>query len=336
MASKIDISKARGNQVSVNYRNLLNIQNVTSQEPSKSNQRFSHTFSPGTHFVPSILLSNTMSLAPKIDKIAHCVISEDIDIAFFSETWLKDYVPDDPIKIKGYQIYRRDRKGKDHGGVCLYVKDSIQCHILSDFHYDDHEVLWANLRPHRLPRGLFNIIAGVLYHPPEANNLSKAEYVKSCLERIEAKHPNSGIILAGDFNKLKFTSAASYFQLKPMVSFPTRGANILDQIFTNLHEFYNDPSPRPHFGLSDHITVIVSAGARRNKEPLIRSIKARDKRPSNIACFGRFLLKVPWENMLAPYNSSEEKLAVLTDVVNYGINTIMPERSVKVHATDRP
>ena len=277
-----------------------------------------------------------MSLAPKIDEIAHCVISEDIDIAFFNETWLKDCVPDDPIKIKGYQLFRRDRKGKDHGGVCLYVKDSIQCHILSDFHHDDHEVLWADLRLHRLPRGLSNIIAGVLYHPPEANNLSKAEYVKSCLERIEAKHPNSGIILAGDFNKLKFTSAASYFQLKPMVSFPTRGANILDQIFTNLHEFYNDPSPRPHFGLSDHITVIVSAGARQNKEPLIRSIKARDKRPSNIACLGRFLLKVPWEDMLAPYNSSEEKLAVLTDVVNYGINTIMPERSVKVHATDRP
>ena len=80
----------------------------------------------------------------------------------------------------------------------------------------------------------------------------------------------------------------------------------------------------------------MSAGARQNKEPLIRSIKARNKRPSNIACLGRFLLKVPWEDMLAPYNSSEEKLAVLTDVVNYGINTIMPERSVKGHATDRP
>ena len=66
------------------------------------------------------------------------------------------------------------------------------------------------------------------------------------------------------------------------------------------------------------------------------TIKARDKQPSNIACLGHFLLKVPWEDMLAPYNSSEEKLAILTDVVNYGINTIMPERSMKVHAADRP
>ncbi|CAB4036452.1 Hypothetical predicted protein, partial [Paramuricea clavata] len=55
------------------------------------------------HFVSSILLSNTMSLAPKVDEIAISLISNKIDVAFFSETWLKDSIPDDAINITGYE-----------------------------------------------------------------------------------------------------------------------------------------------------------------------------------------------------------------------------------------
>ena len=84
------------------------------------------------HFVPSILLSNTMSLAPKIDEIAHTITTMDAELALFTETWLSSTVPDEPININGYQIFRRDRVGWQHGGVCLYVKSSIKCSILVD------------------------------------------------------------------------------------------------------------------------------------------------------------------------------------------------------------
>ena len=95
--------------------------------------------SPESNFVPSIFLSNTMSLAPKIDEIAHTLINVDADIALFTETWLSGCVPDSPINIKGYQLFRRDRVGWQHGGVCMYVKDSTQCKVLSDLHHEDHE-----------------------------------------------------------------------------------------------------------------------------------------------------------------------------------------------------
>ena len=36
--------------------------------------------------------SNTMSLAPKIDEVAYAIVSNDIDIAMFAETWLKDRI----------------------------------------------------------------------------------------------------------------------------------------------------------------------------------------------------------------------------------------------------
>ena len=63
-----------------------------------------------------------MSLAPKIDEIAHTLNNVDADIALFTETWLSGCVPDSPINIKGYQLFRRDRVGWQHGGVCMYVK----------------------------------------------------------------------------------------------------------------------------------------------------------------------------------------------------------------------
>ena len=148
------------------------------------------------HFVPSILLSNTMSVAPKVDEIAYTIKTVDADIALFTETWLRDTVPDISINIKHYQLYRRDRVNRLHGGVCMYVKDSIHCKILADLNHSDHEVLWANLRPKRLPRGISNIVVAVVYQPPAADDATMKDYLISSLEILEIKYPNWAIVLA--------------------------------------------------------------------------------------------------------------------------------------------
>ena len=67
--------------------------------------------------------------------------------------------------------------------------------------------------------------------PPDANNNDMLVYLKTSTEYIEANYTNYGIILLGDFNKLDFKRDAKCFQLKPIVKFPTRGSNTLDQIF---------------------------------------------------------------------------------------------------------
>ena len=289
-----------------------------------------------SQFVPTLLLSNTMSLAPKIDEIAFTIQQKDIQVGFFTETWLKDSIADDPIAISGYHLFRLDRKNKQHGGVCLYVKNTIESKTLPVLYKEDYEVLWCILRPKRLPRGFSNIIAGVLYHPPGANNIAMKEHLKSSLEIIETHYPNSGIVLAGDFNQLDFKSTAKLFNLKPAINFPTRGTNTLDQIFTNLKNFYNPAESGPPFGLSDHVTITMIPAKRVNLRPQKTTIKVRDKRPSNVASLGRFLLNIPWENTLSSLRSSDDKLTTFTEIINYGLNTIMPERSIKVNPNDRP
>ena len=219
---------------SVNYGNLLNIQNVTSSSSLRCEINSVTQSSRETlHFVPSILLSNTMSLALKIDEIAHTITTMDTELALFTETWLSSTVPDEPININGYQIFRRDRVGWQHGGVCLYVKSSIKCSILADYYHPGHEVLWAR----SLPRGFSDIIVGVVYQYPDADDAAMKEYLISILMSLVATYPSCAFILAGDFNKTflpMIQSAVKYFNLKPTVTFSTRGDRILDQIFTNL------------------------------------------------------------------------------------------------------
>ena len=144
------------------------------------------------------------------------------------------------------------------------------------------------------------------------------------------------MILAGDFNKLDFAHTARTFQLKPSVSFPTRGNNTLDQIFTNLLEYYQPATSAPPFGLSDHLTIGLRPRIRSNQKTHRKFIKTRDKRPSKIASLGRFLSEIPWSDLLSTVQSCDDKLTILTDIITYGLNTIMPQQSMKVHITDRP
>ena len=93
-------------------------------------QREKQTIS-STQFVPSVSLANVMSLAPKFDEINHFVLDNNIDISCFTETWLRDTIPSSVIDIRGYNLIRQDRIFAQHGGVCLYIKESMASNILS-------------------------------------------------------------------------------------------------------------------------------------------------------------------------------------------------------------
>lgn len=82
-----------------------------------------------------------MSLATKIDEVAVFLDKERSDLVFITETWLRDSITDDHVSISGYQLFRKDRRTKTHGGVCLYVKNSIQCKVLDALYSDNLEVL---------------------------------------------------------------------------------------------------------------------------------------------------------------------------------------------------
>ena len=71
-----------------------------------------------------------------------------------SETWLREHIHDNVVDVFGYNLTRQDRTEGQHGGVCIYIKNSIQFQILNDLMDSDFEVIWAQIRPTRLPRGI--------------------------------------------------------------------------------------------------------------------------------------------------------------------------------------
>ena len=55
-----------------------------------------------------------------------------------------------------------------------------------------------------------------------------------------------------------------------------------------------------------------------------------------MASLGRYQLEFQWDAAVSENESCDDKLAAVTQIVNYGLDAIMPVRSVKVHQTDRP
>ena len=77
-------------------------------------------------FVPNIVLTNVMSLVPKMDELEHVIREYSADIAFITESWLKNSIPDEAIDIGGYRVFRRDRTEKEHAW-CVYIQNVLCC-----------------------------------------------------------------------------------------------------------------------------------------------------------------------------------------------------------------
>ena len=216
------------------------------------------------------------------------------DLASFTETCLSDLVHDNVVQIPGHNVTRKDRSIGQHGGVCLYIKESIPFEILSQYHSDQFEVLWVKVRPYRFQRGVSCIIIGTIYHPPSANDRNMIDFLIEQLSLVESVHHNCGLILLGDFNNLYCCRLQNHFSLKQLVKFSTRGRTTLDLILTNLDKIYQPPQKLPPFGLSDHFTIFTTSKLKDPGRSKIDIFQVRGKHPRTKAAIGTFITKFDW------------------------------------------
>ena len=74
---------------------------------------------------------NIVTLPSKIDEIRHSVCKKSIDLIAFNETRLDQSISDGLINLNGYEVIRKDRS-RNGGGVCIYIRSSINYKIRSD------------------------------------------------------------------------------------------------------------------------------------------------------------------------------------------------------------
>ncbi|CAB4006245.1 Hypothetical predicted protein [Paramuricea clavata] len=305
----------------INRSNLLNIQIVNSSTK---------------HDFPTIFLSNTRSMVNKIDDICGAVLTNKCDIAVITESWLLSHITDNLISIPGFSTVRKDRASEQRGGgLCTYINKELNFIELDYFSDVQVETQWFLLKPYILPRNINSIIMVTVYHPPQNNNNILRNHLFQSLDIALTKYPNSGIIILGDFNQFKPGSLCSSYKLKKLVLRPTRGANILDQIYSNLHRNYCESLILPPIGSSDHSSIILKPKAYcPTTQPTTRILR-RDCRLANKQALTMELSRTDW-SCVQHYTTCNEKLTCFNAILSKAIDSHLPMRSIKLHPSDKP
>lgn len=163
-------------------------------------------------FGPSVVLANMMSLSPKIDELRCFANDIKLDLISLTETWVcHDTGSEHHLHLPGYNLCLKNRKSGVHGGVGLYINNTIKFTALTVLYYPELEVLWVHLRPRRLPGGFPCMVSGTVYHtlyPAGASDAAMVDYLFSSLTTIEERYSGCGILLIGDLNRLKINGNA--------------------------------------------------------------------------------------------------------------------------------
>ena len=164
---------------------------------------------------------NVQSFAPKMHQLYADLSS--FDVLAFTETWLDNNTLTSDIGLSNYQIpFRKDRLTDRHGGVLVYVKDTITARRKQDLEVNDIECVWIELKVKHKP-----ILFGVFYRPPNSN-----ASVLSCIQDSIALAVDTqikDIVITGDFNldwfkpaaRSKIDNICMQFGLSQLISDPT-------------------------------------------------------------------------------------------------------------------
>ena len=123
-----------------------------------------------------IIHLNARSLVNKISQIRLLCKDTNADFLCISESWLSPDHDDIEFSINGYKLFRKDRIGRNGGGVCVYSKINNNYLIDSIEMNTDLEILVLNIS-HRLAKPFYLV---TIYRPPN----SSAEYMTKIMETL--------------------------------------------------------------------------------------------------------------------------------------------------------
>ena len=146
------------------------------------------------------------------------------------------------------------------------------------------------------------------------------------------------MIITGDFNPsstgLKLKDLTQTNHLKQLVTFRTRDSGILDWFLTNRPRLF-ELFQLPKIASSDHYTILAKPHLISKKNQVTKKIISRDMRDSAWRAFARWITQKDW-NLVLTASSCEDKFQLFIRELKKGIDCYLPQRTIKVHQTDRP
>ena len=208
-----------------------------SSSSSTSNESFSflNTLNLSKHL--SFVQYNVQSIVNKLDILSTEL--SDFDILAFTETWLHTNIQTADLLIPDFKPpERKDRKADRHGGVIIYVKDSLYYKRRHDLEPRNIECIWIEIQLNHT-----RVLFGLFYRPPN----SDAAYLSSIEDSISLALDTqiNNIIVTGDFNldmlsnntSRKISELCEQFALYQTITEPTHftenSSSLIDIILTS-------------------------------------------------------------------------------------------------------
>ena len=247
---------------------------------------------------------NIVSLPKKKDEINFSMSKKFIDLIALNETRLDANITDNMINLDGYDIVRKDRS-RNGGGVCIYLRGSINYKIRDDLVPSELEAVCVEIiKPHSKP-----FFVTTVYRPLSA--LSEFfDHFEKLIKGID--NENKEMYILGDLNcdllrpdkdynipTKKIKSLYELYQLSQLIDEATRvtmtTTSLIDHMVTNTPE-KNSDSGVIHTGISAHslIFAIRKISVIKKQENIV---EMRNMKNFNEEKFVAELLKQHWEQV---------------------------------------
>lgn len=289
---------------------------------------------PGPLQQLKIVHVNARSLSTKLDLFI--AESHAYDIMTISETWLSDSDSNVNLAIPNFHLpIRRDRPGDRHGGVAIYVRDTLICKPRPDLQVPGLEAVWIETKI-----GQESFLVGSFYRPE-----SPVQYWDLISESVsKANDSMLKFIILGDFNTDFLNNPARHlvdiltrYQLVQLINFPTRitdtSRTCLDLIITQNPLLVKEVVDHPPF-CSDHNAPSVTLQPFMNKQcSFKRTIYIYDK--LNKLKFLEMLRNVNWIALLTSY-SIDKSCELFTSTFMNIVKQCVPTKNVTIRPNDAP
>ena len=185
--------------------------------------------------------------------MAELIDKDQADIVVITESWIKLTSAPEEYNIDGFDAFSKCRPVQIHGGVLVYVRDSLKVEELREIIVPSElEVMWL-LFLIRIFLVLHRIWLLALYIVPESPHQKLlVPYLTTALDYIKTSKSQAGIMIFDDFNRTNIKPLCFGSCPTQVVNKPTRGDAILDLIITNMNDLYHTPNVTSPIGRSDH------------------------------------------------------------------------------------
>ncbi|BHF71211.1 hypothetical protein SprV_0401426600 [Sparganum proliferum] len=136
--------------------------------------------------------TNVQSILPKLDELKIHICDLSPDVVSLTESWLSENVDDRELMLPGFQLFRRDRRDRQGGGVVTYVKHGLLVSEKTEQFACSAETIWLTIR---VP-GSQSLEVLTVYRPPRSDPEADARL----LEELGRFALRPDVLIMGDFN----------------------------------------------------------------------------------------------------------------------------------------